>query len=214
MSTRTYCRRVWVLAALCGLLLPACTLLPKGAVDMDLGIKQRGVASWYGDEFDGWLTASGEVYDMHALTAAHRTLPFGTVVRVTNAENGRQVRVRINDRGPYANGRIIDLSYGAARQLGLVASGVAAVQLEVVGHAGPLLWDDPAAGEMRPVSSLAPLDAVGGPAGWWLAPIEARRDRGLPLLPSDFYRERRSRRVADILAAQRRLDLAFANSLS
>ncbi len=214
MSTRTYARCAWVLAALCGLLLPACTLLPKGAVDMDLGIKQRGVASWYGDDFDGWLTASGEVYDMQALTAAHRTLPFGTVVRVTNAENGRQVRVRINDRGPYVNGRIIDLSYGAARQLGLVASGVAAVQLEVVGHAGPLLWDDPAAGGVRPVSSLVPLDAAGGLAWRRLAPIEVRRDRGLPLLPSDFYRERRSRRVADILAAQRRLDLAFANSLS
>jgi rare lipoprotein A len=94
---------------------------------------QEGVASWYGKKFHGRRTASGERYDMHELTAAHRTLPFGTRVRVTNLDNGRKVVVRINDRGPFIKGRVIDLSYAAARQVGMVNAGVARVRLEVVG---------------------------------------------------------------------------------
>lgn len=84
---------------------------------------QRGVASWYGQRFHGRKTASGEVYDMEALTAAHPTLPFGTVVRVESLVNGKTVDVRINDRGPYIRQRIIDLSRGAARALGLIDAG-------------------------------------------------------------------------------------------
>ncbi len=94
---------------------------------------QEGLASWYGKKFHGRTTASGERYDMHALTAAHRTLPFGTRVRVTNLANGRRVVVRINDRGPFIRGRIIDLSYAAARQVGMVQAGVARVRVEVLG---------------------------------------------------------------------------------
>jgi rare lipoprotein A len=94
---------------------------------------QVGLASYYGRAHDGRRTASGEVFDMHAMTAAHRTLPFGTRVRVTNLGNGRRVVVRINDRGPHKRKRIIDLSYGAARELGLVGVGVAQVRVEVVG---------------------------------------------------------------------------------
>lgn len=92
----------------------------------------RGMASWYGPGFHGNRSASGEIYNQNAMTAAHRSLPFGTAVQVTNLNNGRSVVVRINDRGPYAGGRIIDLSAAAARVLGLFQSGVAPVQLEVL----------------------------------------------------------------------------------
>ncbi|MBD3320506.1 MAG: septal ring lytic transglycosylase RlpA family protein [Chitinivibrionales bacterium] len=92
----------------------------------------RGVASYYGRKFHGKKTASGERFDMFAHTAAHRSLPFGTKVKVTNLDNGKSVIVTINDRGPYKKGRIIDLSKGAARKIGLVQTGTARVRLEIV----------------------------------------------------------------------------------
>jgi rare lipoprotein A len=91
---------------------------------------QVGLASWYGREFQQARTASGERYDRRAMTAAHRTLPFQTVVRVTDLETGRMVKVRINDRGPFVKGRIIDLSERAARALGIAQDGVAKVRVE------------------------------------------------------------------------------------
>lgn len=91
-----------------------------------------GIASWYGRKFHGRRTASGEVYNMHARTAAHRSLPFGTLVRVTNLQNGRQSIVRINDRGPFVAGREIDLSYGTASDLGMVGTGLAKVRMEIL----------------------------------------------------------------------------------
>ena len=94
---------------------------------------ETGQASWYGNAHQGALTASGERFDMHALTAAHRTLPFGTIVRVTHLKSGKSVNVRINDRGPFRSGRIIDLSYEAARRLGIVDRGTARVELTVIG---------------------------------------------------------------------------------
>ena len=93
---------------------------------------QEGKASWYGREQHGHLTANGERFDMHALTAAHRTLRMQTRVRVTNLRNGRMVVVRINDRGPYSKGRIIDLSYAAARTIGMLDAGIVPVRLEVL----------------------------------------------------------------------------------
>ncbi len=90
---------------------------------------QVGVASWYGPKFHGRPTASGEVFDMHELSAAHRTLPLGTWVQVTHLENGQSIQVRINDRGPFVEGRIIDLSYAAARTLGMVRQGIAWVSV-------------------------------------------------------------------------------------
>jgi rare lipoprotein A len=93
---------------------------------------QEGMASYYGKSFAGRPTASGERFDPRALTAAHRDLPFGTRIRVTNLENGRSVTVRVNDRGPFAGGRIVDLSWQAARELDMVDSGVARVRLEVL----------------------------------------------------------------------------------
>ncbi len=92
----------------------------------------EGVASYYADEFHGRLTSNGETYDMHGLTAAHRTFPFGTMVRVTNLQNGRVVVVRINDRGPFVEGRIIDLSLGAAKAIKSIESGTVRVRLEVL----------------------------------------------------------------------------------
>lgn len=93
---------------------------------------QVGTASWYGSDFDGRLTASGEPYDMYDMTAAHLTLPLGSYVRVTNLRNGRAVVVRVNDRGPITPGRIIDLSYGAALALGYNSRGLQRVRLDVV----------------------------------------------------------------------------------
>ncbi len=90
---------------------------------------EDGVASWYGPNFHGRLTANGETYDMHGLTAAHRTLPFNTVVRVENLDNGKSVVVRINDRGPFAKNRIIDLSRTAAEEIDMLGPGTANVQL-------------------------------------------------------------------------------------
>jgi rare lipoprotein A len=92
---------------------------------------QVGVASWYGDRFKRRPTASGEPFDPKDITAAHRTLPLGTIARVTNLTNGRSILVRINDRGPYAQGRVIDLSRNAATQLGMKQDGVAQVRVEV-----------------------------------------------------------------------------------
>ena len=93
---------------------------------------QVGKASWYGKSFHGKTTASGEPYDMFQFTAAHRQLPLGTLVKVTNLDNGRSVVVRVNDRGPVPHTRIIDLSYGAARILGLPGHGVEPVRLDIV----------------------------------------------------------------------------------
>ncbi len=99
------------------------------------GFKQRGTASWYGRKFHGRKTSNGETYNMYGVSAAHKTLPFGTMVRVTNLRNGRRLDIRINDRGPFAKGRIIDLSYGAAKKLGVVGPGTAPV--EIVALAAP-----------------------------------------------------------------------------
>lgn len=99
---------------------------------------ERGEASWYGPGFHGKMTANGETYDQNDLTAAHRTLPFDTRVRVENLDNGKSVTVRINDRGPYARGRIIDLSKKAAENIDMVDSGVARVRLILIDSKEPV----------------------------------------------------------------------------
>lgn len=98
------------------------------------GFSQKGVASWYGRKFHGRRTSSGEVYDMYAMTAAHKTLPLGTWVRVKHRDTGREAVVRINDRGPFVHGRIIDLSYTAAKQLGIVGPGTGPVEIVALGE--------------------------------------------------------------------------------
>lgn len=92
--------------------------------------REQGIASWYGREYEGMKTAGGETFDMNGLTAAHRTLPLGATVRVVNLDNYRTVRVKVNDRGPFARSRVIELSYGAARELGFVETGTARVRIE------------------------------------------------------------------------------------
>ena len=96
------------------------------------GFTERGIASWYGTKFHGRRTSSGETYDMYAMTAAHKNLPLPTYVRVTNLENGKQAVVKVNDRGPFVAGRIIDLSYSAATKLDIVRAGTAQVQIEAI----------------------------------------------------------------------------------
>jgi len=96
------------------------------------GYRERGVASWYGREFDGRKTASGERFDMHALTAAHKTLPLPSYCRVTNLRNGRSVIVRVNDRGPFVRNRVIDLSYAAAQELDITREGTGIVDIEIL----------------------------------------------------------------------------------
>jgi rare lipoprotein A len=125
---------------------------------------EEGLASWYGGKFQGRRTASGEIFDTRQLTAAHKSLPFGTWVLVTNLENGRSVTVRINDRGPFVAGRVIDLSLAAASAIGLAGRGVAAVRLEVLPAGG-----QPAAGvEERAAQERSPAASGAQPPAFRL----------------------------------------------
>jgi rare lipoprotein A len=110
----------------------------------DPAYRAEGIASWYGADFHGRRTANGEAYDMNAISAAHPTMPLPSYARVTNLENGRSMIVRVNDRGPYAPGRIIDLSVGTAKALGTFGQGLARVRVEYVGRAGLAGSDDAA----------------------------------------------------------------------
>jgi rare lipoprotein A len=105
--------------------------------EVSLNQTQIGLASWYGPGFNGGTTSSGERYNMYAYTAAHKTFPLGTIVKVQNLKNGKSVFVRINDRGPFVKGRIIDCSYAAAKKIGLDRDGVAPVKLTVVNKIDP-----------------------------------------------------------------------------
>jgi rare lipoprotein A len=132
-----------VVAAACAaaLGLAACTgssprFTPAAAPHMQVGGSysdvEEGIASYYADEFNGRKTSNGEVFDMDSLTAAHRSLPFNSTVKVTNLDNGQSVTVRINDRGPFVEGRVIDLSRAGAKAIGMIGTGTAPVRLEVV----------------------------------------------------------------------------------
>jgi rare lipoprotein A len=128
--------------------------------------RQEGIASWYGAEFDGRPTASGEIFNSALFTAAHPTLPFGTVLTVTNTHNSRKVTVRVNDRGPFVSARILDVSRAAAEQLDMLVTGTAPVIVESTGPAAP---GGSAAAPSAPVPGSGP-----GPAdpGWTAAPAE------------------------------------------
>ena len=108
---------------------------------VEVGQEMNGISSWYGPNFHGKCTSNGEKYDMHARTAAHKTWPMDTMVKVKNLENGRSTVVRINDRGPFVKGRIIDCSYKAGKELGLDRTGIARVSVKVVGFAGNVVSD-------------------------------------------------------------------------
>jgi rare lipoprotein A len=105
---------------------------------VEIGQTMRGISSWYGPHFHGRYTSNGEIYNMHAHTAAHKTWPMDTMVRVRNLQNGKSTVVRINDRGPFVRGRIIDCSYAAGKDLGLDRMGIAKVSLEVIGFSGKI----------------------------------------------------------------------------
>jgi rare lipoprotein A len=198
---------LWALVVTGSVLMGGCAGLTKGQADLDIGMKERGIASWYGDDFHGWVTASGEIYDMHMLTAAHRTLPLGTMVRVTNVVNGRHVVIRINDRGPYVNGRILDVSYGAAKRLNMLRDGISAIQLEVVGQHGlGTTFSEPGAqaGAARlEETALHPVSVSMPQVLSQIRPL----DRSPRLMPADVIRERRARRVGDIMAADCRVEV-------
>lgn len=148
---------------------------------------ERGIASWYGGKFHGRLTANGEIFDTNKLTAAHRTLPFGTHVKVTSLNTGKSVIVRINDRGPFLHGRIIDLSQAAAMKIGMLESGTAPVTVEVLTGTEP---SPAAAGDSRvdlPEPALpgaAPSSAAAAPS-----PEEPDTPRNAPVLdPAELPR--------------------------
>jgi peptidoglycan lytic transglycosylase len=185
---------VFCTLTLAGLLLGGCAWIPKGNAEFDVGIKDRGVASWYGEQFHGRQAANGEMFDMEALTAAHRTMPLGSIVRVVNLTNGKHLHVRITDRGPYVNGRILDLSHAAAVQLGMEHGGLAHVQVEIVGQRRPEL--------------LQLSKATSGRASTLWVNTGTMSDRTttsitswLRVLPSDVWLTRRIRRVPAMLAA-------------
>lgn len=113
------------------LIIAACTF-PAYRPQFAAGYEEKGIASWYGPDFHGKPTSSGEIYDMYDLTAAHKLMPLGTIARVKNIGNGRSVVVKINDRGPFVAGRIIDLSYSAANSIDMVREGTTTVEIEVL----------------------------------------------------------------------------------
>jgi rare lipoprotein A len=169
--------RRWAAAAVALGLLSGCAVFrhpPAPGLAPVPGAEQTGVASWYGPGFHGRRTASGEVFDQRELTAAHRTLPHGTRVMVTNLANGRAVEVRINDRGPFVDGRVIDLSYAAARAIDMIGPGTAPVRVEVLGS--PLVRLASAA--PRPPAPAAP-PVREEPASTWVVEVAALSDPAL-----------------------------------
>lgn len=124
------------------------------------GYDETGTASWYGKKFHGKLTASGDRYDMHEPSAAHKTLPMGTIVRVTNLENGRVATLLVNDRGPFVGNRIIDLSYAAAQDLGTAEKGLSRVRVQAVGSLTRGADTQYATAPTRPVPSAKPAPAA------------------------------------------------------
>ncbi|SHE59767.1 rare lipoprotein A [Desulfacinum infernum DSM 9756] len=144
------------------------------------GYREKGLASWYGRDWHGRLTSNGERYDMYALTAAHKILPMNTHVKVTHLRTGRSIVVRINDRGPFVPGRIIDLSYEAARQLGIQREGVAPVLVEAVRVASPV--------------------QVAGGTSWRVDPVRSYREGHFAVQVGSFRDRANAQRLRQVLA--------------
>ncbi|MGZ6987400.1 MAG: septal ring lytic transglycosylase RlpA family protein [Thermoanaerobaculia bacterium] len=177
------------------LFLAACSSRPPAKTATDARGGERGLASWYGKEFDGLPTASGETFRPEKISAAHRTLPLGTIVDVTNEKNGKTVRVKINDRGPFIAGRIVDLSKSAAAEIASVDDGVVPVTLRVV-----TLGDNfrVRGGSDEPPSVTALNTATRSEAGRWAVQAGAfgdeanaarLRDRLTPLYPAPYIED-------------------------
>lgn len=170
----------------------------------DINYDETGLASWYGNEFKGRPTANGEVYDPGLLTAAHKTLPMPVMARVTNLENGNQIVVRINDRGPFVHGRVIDLSEQSARLLGFREKGVAKVRVEYLGKAikeTRYVAKAAMAAEERKVANSAPVNDVASddlapPPGATVATDIVVPDPVTPELGEDDYGDVRNVRIA------------------
>lgn len=158
---------------------------------------ETGLASWYGDQFNGRPTATGERFDMHALTAAHKTLPLPGLVEVTNLANGRRIVVRVNDRGPFVDGRIIDLSRGSAEALGMLQRGVGEVRVRYLGRA-------PRLGSAQPMQYAATAAPAPPPA----RPPAAGENGAYWIQAGAFSDRRAARRVADRLGERATVDVA------
>lgn len=148
------------------------------------GYRERGLASWYGAKFHGRATSSMEPYDMCAFTAAHKTLPLPSYARVTHLGNGRSVVVRVNDRGPFHEGRIIDLSYVAALKLGVYETGTAMVEVEAIAPDGPVLLPPPAAGPTTVWLQPAPSASARTRRRWWRGCARPANRRGWSSRPA------------------------------
>jgi len=163
--------------------------------DPPLQVVETGRASWYGGKFHGRQTASGERYDMHQLTAAHPTLPFGTVLEVRNLDNGRICQVRVNDRGPFAKGRILDVSFAAAKELGMIGPGTARVELAMLpapGAAGRVVFASAGGG-----AGAGPGEAFGD------APVGGVEDEGVFTVQVGAFSEGgRAETLRDLLRAR------------
>ena len=157
------------------------------------GYQERGVASWYGKKFHGNLTSNREVYDMYGMTAANKTLPLPTYVRVRNLSNGREIIVRVNDRGPFVHNRIIDLSYSAALKLDMVSTGTSLVEVEAIS------FDEPSGD--RPVRKVTPPAPVAAKPAPSFAPKTIDEDRIFVQVGAFGSRENAERRLAAIRGA-------------
>jgi rare lipoprotein A len=196
----------WAMGLSLVMFLSACSWVPKGVSQLDVGIEERGVASWYGESFHGKQAANGELFDMEALTAAHRTLPLGSVVRVVNLANGRYLHVRITDRGPYINNRILDLSHGAAVRLGMMEGGLSHVQIQLVGERRPAALLSSEAMEAASVALILGLEQAhsGSPeslpsAAW--KKFDPLLASPLRLPPGDIWFQQRTRRLMGMQSA-------------
>ena len=197
-------RLFWAVGSL-GMLLSACSWVPKGESQLDVGIEDRGVASWYGQSFHGKQVANGELFNMEALTAAHRTLPLGSVVRVVNLANGKHLHVRITDRGPYINSRILDLSRGAAARLGMMDGGLSHVRVQLVGERRPAALLSSEAMETASVALILGQEHTPTKA---TEPLSATLGKSDPLMvhplrlpPDDIWVQLRTRRLTGMQAA-------------
>jgi rare lipoprotein A len=196
---------LWAMGLSLGMLLSACSWVPKGTSQLDVGIEDRGVASWYGESFHGKQAANGELFDMEALTAAHRTLPLGSMVRVVNLANGKHLHVRITDRGPYVNNRILDLSHGAAALLGMMEEGLSIVRVQLVGERRPAAL---LSSEAMETASVALTLGLEQPPSGTTELLPSTWKNSNPLLiyplrlpPADIWIQQRTRRLTGMQAA-------------
>ncbi len=170
------------------------------------GYRERGLASWYGRKFHGKQTSSGVPYDMYAQTAAHKTLPIPTFVRVTRLDNGRSIIVRVNDRGPFVDGRIIDLSYAAASRLGMTEEGLTQVEVKALPPYQSLAWHQPNANAHADAAPLAASASIAA------AQVDATRQDQAFLQVGAFSQRQAAEQLYQRLSAQLGPGVQIANS--